>query len=459
MKRRTRGITLGLIVAAALGIPRESAQGQGSAWAAPIGIPAPPFGIAEQAGAPTATVAANGSIPTLTPGAVVQLTGTYSGSRRITCAGTQARPGFLRGPATLSGQVTVTGTFCVLERLQFLSSNPSEGPVTILSPSLSVVIRNCEISNPSLSRAAAGVGVGDWGAGGTNQDVVLYANNIHDVGNRNATTDQDGHGIGIGVAHHVWVLDNSLSRNSGDGIQINGGSLTAVHHVYVGRNTSFDNKQNGFWVKTAADVVFSQNVAHSHRPSGSSSGGGFGFQYDPARIWFLANESHHNTLGFVTGSANNGGRRDVYLLGNLLRDNLEAGVQLNGGVAGDFLLAHNTVANNPKGIENAYYAASPVISSNIITARTPYAFGAGGGTPTLRKNLTANPGFVPGSYRLAAGSAAIDTGLSESAAYSKFPPLYGPTITADRDGTARPQGAAWDVGAYEHQGSQPRRQR
>jgi hypothetical protein len=432
-------------------------QAQTPAWAPPIGIPAPPFGIVEQAGPATVTVPAGGTNPaTLAAGAVVQLSpGTYGGRTTITCSGTAAAPAYLRGPATLTGSTTITGGYCIFEKLTWSLNNGNDGPVTIVAPSHHVVVRHSEVTNPGLTRAAAGIGLGDWGRGGTNADVVIDANRIHHIGNRNAAGDVDGHGIGVGLAQRLWVLDNTLESNSGDGIQINGGidtraALAAVHHVYVGRNTSFDNKQNGFWTKTASDVVFSRNVAHSHRPSPSSpDGAGFGFQYDPQRVWFIGNESYRNTSGFTTGSGNNGGRRDVYLLGNVFHDNERVGVRFNDGVAGDWVMAHNTVVGSPVGFQNGYYASSPVISSNVVAAKTPYDWEGGGGTPTLRSNVTAPPRFAPGTYRPAAGSPAIDAGRPEAAVYARHT-YGGPSITVDRDGAVRPMGSAWDAGAYEY---------
>jgi hypothetical protein len=57
-------------------------------------------------------------------------------------------------------------------------------------------------------------------------------------------------------------------------------------------------------------------------------------------------------------------------------------------------------------------------------------------------NLAATAAFFADAaahdYHLADGAAAIDTG-------ERLDP-----VTTDRDGTARPQGTAWDIGAYEH---------
>jgi hypothetical protein len=105
-------------------------------------------------------------------------------------------------------------------------------------------------------------------------DIVLLRLDVHDNGDVSSPVDQDVHGVGVyrsssasGSISNVWLLDSTLSGNSGDGIQINGNSLghERCHHIYVGRNEAFGNKQTGFWTKQASDVVFSENLSHDHR--------------------------------------------------------------------------------------------------------------------------------------------------------------------------------------------------
>ena len=59
----------------------------------------------------------------------------------------------------------------------------------------------------------------------------------------------------------------------------------------------------------------------------------------------------------------------------------------------------------------------------------------------------------PTDCSLAAGSVAIGAGQTAlHSAYATFSSRYGIGIAVDRAEVARPQGAVWDIGAYERVG-------
>jgi len=508
------------------------------AWSPPAGIPTPPFGITEAApalpdpwgretpcfylvepGNPSATDEdnANGTpsrprltIPlTLPAGAVVELRGTYDHShespRRILAEGTAARPVFIRGHGPeerprITRPWEVSGSHLVLENLEFTDRDGNEaGSLGILAPADHVVLRGSELSG---NRLTGGMGMGSEGEGVVSHALV-YANRIHDNGDVEADHDQDVHGIAVGRGvEHLWVLDNEMWANSGDGIQINGGKggEEVTHHLYVGRNRSHHNKQTGFWTKQAADVVFSENESWGHRPSNSSMGQGMGFQYAPERVWFLFNHVHDCDYGIVAASDNDlGTGTESYFIGNLVHGIHHSGgynpatawsnaaLMLAGGV--HRFVVHNTIHDVDAGITSPGHGGGLHIVNNVISGVTqpegrhvflefeslasrsvlwhnlfePGArFNWGGFTAGslaalkarfpehARGSLSGPPGFVePGrDFRLLAGSLAVDAG-TDSDAYLAFRTRYGLDVTRDRAGTSRPQGRAPDAGAYE----------
>ncbi len=450
-KLKKLATTLGLIVLAMMTCA-QSARAQ-STWTPPLGVPAPPFGVNETCGATTITVSNGAPIPNPIPaGAVVQLQGTFSGDRQVRFAGFSDQHACLRGPATITGEWQISGTFGILEKVKFQGKS-----LVVLSPANGLAVRDTEHTGIAEPRNS-GIGITTWNSSTTSNVVVLRAN-IHDNVPPVAGGDPDNHGVGIGpnrgsggTVRDIWVLDSTLTYNSGDGVQINGeeeGIAGKLHHIYLGRNKSSRHWQGGFWTKNAWDVVMSENEAFDN------VGHGFGYQYDPQRVWIIFNTAYGNAAGVRTGSMNpqptTPPRRDIYILSNLFYNNKEVGIEVNDNVGGDFLLAHNTVAGSPKGITNGYGPASPVVSSNVVSFGG-ITFNQGGTPPTLRNNFLGSPPFEAGSYKLAAGSLAIDKGVAE-AAYGKFQTLYGRSILVDREGRARPQGSGWDVGAFEFGGT------
>lgn len=535
MKRKFFGLAvLGASVFAGV----SAAYGQ--TWQPPIGIPAPSFGISESVPAapnpwttptagfyyvewsnPLATDSGNPygtpalprkTIPLSLPaGSVVELHGTYDQSqtspRGITCNGTAASPVFIRG-SSLSDKPRIRrfweikGTYFILENLEFTNlDGVSTGKLFILSRTDHAALRNSDVHG-NLNNG--GVRVTSLTADST-EHVVIYNNLIHDNGDVAASFDQDVHGIAVGArVNNLWVVDNLIYRNSGDGIQISAGSLAnqpTTHHIYVGRNTAHHNKQTGFWTKQATDVIFSQNLTHGHRPGNSSYGACMGFQYAPERVWFLFNHAHDCDFG-IGGSSDSGlgSGQDSYFIGNVIHNIhhhgaynpgtawSNAAIMLAGGV--NRYIIHNTIHDVDAGINSPGSSGALHIANNILSGITEsqgnhifIEMGPTASASTMNYNLmngtvrikwgsatvwslpnfqaafpgqgggcmNADPLFMQPSsaqFRVQAASPALDAGTISSV-YSTFLTLYGVDISKDTDGVARPLGPAYDVGAFE----------
>jgi hypothetical protein len=514
-------------------VPESS--GSAPAWSAPIGIPVPTFGLAEVAPNPPDpwTTATPGfyyvnatdraatdernelgtpkrprrTIPIVLPaGAVVELHGAYDvnhGSpNTIIARGTAGRPVFIRGHGAAERPLIrngweVKGTYFVLENLEFGPRDEKQvGFLVVRSPTRFAAVRDCELRG---NKTGGGLGVVSWHDVETTEQVVVLRNRIHDNGDVHADFDQDVHGISVGSrVNHLWIVDNEIARNSGDGLQINpgAGQNATTHHIYVGRNVTHHNKQTGLWVKLATDIIFSQNLSYGHRPGNSSVGQCIGGQYGPDWVWFIYNHLHDCEYGVALMSDGDDGARQthMFVIGNVIhnihRTTLKndpndawgpAGVLMAGGFYRS--VVNNTIVDVDSGINVPSPFGTLEVVNNIIAAVTlpgaahlnvgfeklaaatrvhhdilfgsPRASFANPPRPIDAKGLkatsssAANPGFadvVGDDFHLRPDSPAGGRGAL-SAVYSTFAERYHVSIAVDADG--RPRSDPPSIGAFE----------
>jgi len=418
-----------------------------------------------------------------------------SGEVLISGEGTKERPIFIRGIGNprIEREVAIgyygNASYIIVEGISSFSGSISGRIEGISFTASHIAFRNCDFHGDENGGAFV---ISSWTSNNV-ENIVLYNNVIHDNGVWDpnvAQGDRDIGGIKVGAkVSYLWVLDNEMYHNECNGIQINGGSVT--HHIYVGRNIAHHNKQSGFWTKSAEDLIFSENIAYGHRASSSDPfGAGMGFQYDPKRVWFLFNTIYDNTMGIVCGSGNVGGREEFYFIGNVIY-NVTNGFSLNGlNTPEPAKLIGNTIYNSENGIANGYYTSKLDIINNVIADYDDaISFGSEyqtylisnmsynllDGSGDIRWGSTyadlsqfqqvtgkgagcieADPLFTDAAnddFHLGTTSPAINAGTSSGVVqevFDRFEQLYGIDIRKDIEGRTRPQGSAWDMGAYEY---------
>jgi len=424
---------------------------------------------------------------------------TWSGNSSAWVANTSG-PVWVRGASysarpTLRVWGTNSSTYVIIENVNFAARNTSDNQYGLGfeqgANNHHLVLRNSEVSggntSNSISSNGSAIGIGDWSYNsGSNvvHDIVVDNVNVHDIGPMNPTADVDWHCVSInGMANHVWVTHSSFARCSGDSIQLEAqdGYKTNIHHIYFGKNTSTSNRQSGGWVKNAQDVIFSQNEADTFASNSGGPGTCYGGQYDHDYVWFLFNACHNSTIGFDMASSN-GSADNIYMIGNRLWHIVAGGFDPYNASA--FVIrsaTHTYVVNNSVydyvgGIATPANASYVTAVNNVFQYRNNSGgyewYDEGGVTWTLSNNVfynngaslatttpwstcanckNQNPLFVSTStpdLHVQSGSPAIDAGIL-SAVYAAFQNRYGISINVDADGTARPQGSAWDMGAYE----------
>lgn len=327
-----------------------------------------------------------------------------------------AAPVFIRGESATTRPVVtgcweVSGSYVIIEHIEFSSC----GSLVLLAPVDHAVLRHSEVHG---TLRGGGVGVQSWN-GGSASEVVLWDNAIHDNGDVRAAFDQDVHGIAVGPrVHALWVVDNELARNSGDGIQINAGSAalqSTTHHIYVGRNVAYANKQSGLWTKQAEDVIFSENVSYGHRPGNSSSGVCMGGQYAPERVWFLNNVMWDCDYGIQLASDSGlGTGQTVYIIGNIMRAIHDStgqfnpqtawqpcGISLPGGTTR--YVVQNSLYDVDSGVCVPYDTGRLVLYDNLIEGIRADGFHLRFDSPALAGRTQARGNVFAPFYRMGAG--------------------------------------------------------
>lgn len=514
-----------------------------SQWSLPLGVPDPGFGLDQDAparpapwdgdvsgfyyvqnDAPGCRAEGNGNpasprcrIPNDLPaGSVVEVHGAYHVTHlspdTITAHGTLAEPVFIRGQ-TSEQRPYITGPLhlvwssnVILENLQFgdRDGDRSGGETGqfIVTDSDHVTLRHSD-----LHGNAAGGGVTIIGSSGSAaSDVLIYDNRIHDNGDRWTATSSDVHGIFIGPrVSGVWVLDNFIYRNSGDGMRVDAGEADRMttHDIFAGRNVAYENRLAAMWANQSSDLVFTQNTVFDQYAGPGSVGAGMGFANGPERIWFLFNHIYNANYGLFggNGAGTDGDGYYAFYIGNLIHD-IRADGQFNPeDVFGSGQAIHNRAAESTFFVNNTIYNVDGGISclsewrcyftNNIIARLAPagkhilipwhtlaaesiatnnllYQPGAAaridwGGvtyegltafvsaTGKGEESIEADPRFeLPEAlnFHLQESSPAVNAGFNEGI-YSAYEERYDVGIRRDREGRWRPQGGAFDLGAHE----------
>ncbi|MCE7983553.1 MAG: hypothetical protein DYG89_20460 [Caldilinea sp. CFX5] len=411
-----------------VGSAGASPPAQPATYQPPIGIPAPTFGIVEVAPAapaawpatvapgyyyidnshPNATDTNNDygypnrprqSIPEITypAGSYIEIHGGDYPDAYIWMdfACTLAQPCWVRGTPNnmpkISGQLVARNqaTYVIFEYLNFEGGS---GTSVIAEAGHHIALRHSRIHNKTWDGNNAGVGFGPR-AGTTVHDVVVYKNLFHDLGNWRATTDEDFQGVnptlwGLNETsgselYNYWVLENTCYQLSGDCVQVNAGwgqgAANFLHHIYIGKNVSYRNRQVGFASKQARDVIISQNVVYGNREGSGGPGDGILTIYDPDNVWILYNELYDNDFGVRLANEGADPNHTIYIIGNVIRDNASDftpcghwGSPYGWGISlwygGTMYVVNNTIYNTRGGIEviEGGNNAPTIITNNII---------------------------------------------------------------------------------------------
>lgn len=445
-------------------------------------------------------------------GSAVVLNGTFNGNVSIRGSGTSSRPIYFIGQSSSNRpvfglSVSINGSYIILDNIKTKprdSSVPNgESGIYISEGSDHIVIRNSEMSGLGNSNRTGSLSIGSWGYTGSDKVTNVLIDNltIHDIGDRYITTDQDGHGVTVhGNSEYVWVVNSSMTMNSGDGVQVEAQHTRGrenINHIYLGNNEIYNNKQTGLWVKHAQDVVISSNHIHDMVRSDSSSGACTGYQYSGDYLWFINNHLHDCYQGIASMSGDSGEQTSVYYIGNVIHD-IRSDMPTNPHQSGAIMLrmsglnnhvVNNTISNSDVGISAPISSGTLSIVNNIfMNTRNSNTYDlyleAISGNTSIDNNmladklglniswnghsyttvaslasatgectdcLDADPLFVnvaSDDFRIYGSSLAKDAGAVDSV-YSDFFNKYGYSLNKDYYLNPRVMGVSIDIGASE----------
>lgn len=255
--------------------------------------------------------------------------------------------------------------------------------------------------------------------------VVVHHNYLHEIGTEGMYIGSSDYELGVdhlleGVhIHHNLVVDTGR-----DGIQV--GSATSdcsIHHNVIirpGQNDESSHRAGVMNNKGSVCDIFSNTVIDAAGWGIYVQGNGTNRVYNNlvVRSGRLVSVGSDDGAGIAIHDGSNPGE-SIYVWNNTIVDARGDGIGFHNDVGSDNQILNNLVVG--AGGE-AINAGSPDrVSNNLVTGSSVFVDAAGG------------------DYRLASSSAAVDAGLD----------LRSAGLVEDRRGVSRPQGAGFDVGAYE----------
>jgi hypothetical protein len=241
-----------------------------------------------------------------------------------------------------------------------------------------------------------GLSAGVW-ENSTTHDILVKGNHIHNIGNISTTT--------------TYGIVGAYSGSSASNLTFDGNVINDIGRT----NTYYVNHDQGLYIQGSVNTKIINNVFYD-----MFRGWGVQLSTGPNTV-LIAN----NTFAFANPYRDgqivfDGNVSNVTIRNNIFYQTTGLAVSNAGGTASGCTIDTNII-----------YGASSVTDSTCSSSNNRFV------NPLLQ-----NASAAPYDFHLASGSPAVDTGA------------VVPAVTTDFDGTARPAGAGYDVGAFEFAGAQ-----
>ena len=418
------------------GSPAAAADWHVAANGSGTGTAASPFGRIQDAIA----AAQPGDVVLVGPGTFTErLTSVRSGGAQLPIT-IRTREGRGTVIVTASGRVlTVAHPYFVVEGLVLDGQFGSDDLVRITGAATGFTLRNSEVrrtTNDAIDMGAV-------------SDVLIEGSLIHHALNA-AGGRTDAHGIAAGAAQRLTIRNTEVHTFSGDAFQIDPGRSAPGWNNVLIEGCRFwlqplPAAVNGFPAgavpgENAIDTKVGAGLPRPNLTIRNTEAYGFRAGLIGNMAAFNIKENVNAVLDGITVHSSEIAFRlrfpATVRVQNAVIYDVSYGVRYEDGIQGIRFL-NSTFGS---GVTEAFRAASSATSvldvQNVAFLATSKPAQASGES-NLAVTAAAFVDVAKHNYQLSAGSSAADRGISL------------PDVTTDRQGTKRPQGQAYDVGAYE----------
>jgi len=286
---------------------------------------------------------------------------------------------------------------------------------------------------------------------GGGSGVILIALNVQYVSFENIIVDGQNTAdnvVGLGTsggtgAHHIR-FKNCEIKNAGHILVFLHGSnniIDGCHIHHSGNTIAFPrptNRHYGLYVEGSYNLVQNSEIDHTN-DHGITSYSGYNM---PAGNVYRNNRFHHTgllsasspALGLDKGSA-------LQAYNNVIYSTTGHGLMIGSNGATGPVAYNNTIYGGAQsGIWIQSSSSGAIVRNNIVYANASGQIGNDKSDTVLSNNLTTNPYFVDAAsnnFDLQTNSPAVDAGEAVG------------IVTTDIRMKPRPQGASYDIGAYE----------
>jgi parallel beta-helix repeat protein/predicted outer membrane repeat protein len=228
------------------------------------------------------------------------------------------------------------------------------------------------------------------------------------------------------------LISNNSASDAGGGVYNNSGSVT-INDCTISNNSA-ENKGGGIY-NASNLTLHNSKIFNNSVTSNDSYGGGC----------YLQSEDTTIVNCIIAGNSSPEGGGGVYVYyGDLSIINCT--ITENTSNSGGGLYKYGNSSNSVTIINSIYWNNTPTgIYYNSSLPEVYYSDIQGGFTGTA--NINQDP-LLGNGYHITAGSPCIDAGTGDAGDVGDVP-------TTDIDGTSRPQGSGWDIGADETSGDNP----